>query len=555
MPRRVWQTGSGFSDHVSVYAGAGVETEFISLGISTRRAESMHLVRDAATGAVEAQEFERARCARCRRGQPMDYLPIFLALQGEPCLLVGGLHAAEPKARLLLRAGARLTVIAPALAPELSALAGKHGITWHRRDFREADVLGMRLVIIATDDATLADRVADASRRVGIPVNAVDRRSLCTFILPSILDRSPLIAALSTSGAAPILARILRARLETIIPAGYGRLARFIGEIRPEVLRRIGDSTLRRRFFEDLVDGPIGEQVLAGRESEARNAFDSALEDAFSPRAGMAGEVYLVGAGPGDPDLLTFRALRLMQKADVVVYDRLVSKAVLDLTRRDAERIYAGKQPGDHAIPQHEINGLLARLALAGKRVLRLKGGDPLIFGRGGEEIETLASLDVPFQIVPGITAASGCAAYAGIPLTHREHAQSCIFVTGRRGIGETTLDWDSLVRPNQTVVIYMGLAGLDTIFDGLLRHGLSPDTPAALIEQGTTEAQSVITGTVGTLPSVVEGRRPRAPTLVIVGEVVRLREKLSWYHTRRDEESAFISGDANAETGARSRR
>ena len=485
----------------------------------------------------------------------MDYLPIFLALRGEPCLLVGGSHAAEPKARLLLRAGARLTVIAPALVPELRALARSDGITWHRRDFRDTDIHGMRLVIIATSDAALACKVADASRDLGVPVNAVDRRSLCTFILPSILDRSPLIAALSTSGAAPILARILRARLETIIPAGFGRLARFLGDIRPEVLRRIGDSTRRRRFFEDVVDGPIGEQVLAGRESEARHALDSVLDDAVSERAGMAGEVYLVGAGPGDPDLLTFRALRLMQKADVVVYDRLVSKAVLDLTRRDAERIYAGKQPGDHAIPQHEINDLLARLALAGKRVLRLKGGDPLIFGRGGEEIETLASLGVPFQIVPGITAASGCAAYAGIPLTHRDHAQSCIFVTGRGKIGEQTLDWDSLVRPNQTVVIYMGLAGLDRICDGLLRHGLSPETPAALIEQGTTEAQAVTAGTVGTLASIVEGKRPRAPTLVIIGDVVRLREKLAWYHTRRSGESAFISGDSDFETGTRSRR
>ena len=244
-----------------------------------------------------------------------------------------------------------------------------------------------------------------------------------------------------------------------------------------------------------------------------------------------------------------------MQKADVVVYDRLVSTAVLDLTRRDAERIYAGKQPGHHATPQHEINDLLARLALAGKRVLRLKGGDPFIFGRGGEEIETLATLGVPFQVVPGITAASGCAAYAGIPLTHREHAQSCIFVTGRRQIEEETLDWDSLVRPNQTVVIYMGLAGLDTICNGLLRHGLPPETPAALIEQGTTAAQAVHTGTVGTLASIVEAKRPRAPTLVIVGEVVRLREKLDWFRPRRSTQSAFVSRATNSEPGTSPQR
>ena len=483
----------------------------------------------------------------------MDYLPIFLAIKGEPCLLVGGAHAAEPKARLLLRAGARLVIVAPALTPGLHELAGEAGVTWHRRAFRDGDLDGMKLVIVAADDDAIAHAVAAAARERGIPVNAVDRRSLCSFILPSILDRSPLVVAVSTGGAAPILARILRTRLETIIPAQFGRLARFLGEIRPDVLRRIADSALRRRFFEGVVDGPIGEQALAGREDDARGAIASALADYES--AGTAGEVYLVGAGPGDPDLLTFRALRLMQKADVVVYDRLVSNAVLDLTRRDAERIYAGKQPGHHAIPQHEINDLLARLALAGKRVLRLKGGDPFIFGRGGEEIETLAALGIPFQVVPGITAASGCAAYAGIPLTHRDHAQSCIFVTGRRKIEEDTLDWDSLVRPNQTVVIYMGLAGLETICGGLLRHGLAPETPAALIEQGTTAAQVVHTGTVGTLASTIEGKGVRAPTLVIVGDVVRLRDKLDWYRPRRSPESAFISRTAGSEPEASRQR
>ena len=478
----------------------------------------------------------------------MDYLPIFLAIRDEPCLLVGGSQAAEPKARLLLRAGARLVVVAADLTPGLRELTGESGVTWHRRAFHDGDLDGMRLVIVAAEDEALARSVAAAARTRGIPVNAVDRRPLCSFILPSILDRSPLVAAVSTGGAAPILARILRARLETVIPAQLGRLARFLGEIRPDVLKRIADSARRRRFFEGVVDGPIGEQVLAGREDEARVATAAALAE--HEGAGAAGEVYLVGAGPGDPDLLTFRALRLMQKADVVVYDRLVSNAVLDLTRRDAERIYAGKQPGHHAIPQHEINDLLARLALAGNRVLRLKGGDPFIFGRGGEEIETLAALGIPFQVVPGITAASGCAAYAGIPLTHRDHAQSCVFVTGRRRIEEETLDWDSLVRPNQTVVIYMGLAGLEAICDGLLRHGLAPGTPAALIEQGTTAAQVVHTGTVGTLASSIEGKGVRAPTLAIVGEVVRLRDKLAWYHPRRSAESAFISRTGGSGSG-----
>ena len=483
----------------------------------------------------------------------MDFLPIFLAVRDEPCLLVGGSQAAEPKARLLLRAGARLFVVASTLTPGLRELTFDARVTWHRRAFRDSDIDGVRLVIVATDDDALCTAITTSARQRGIPVNAVDRRSLCSFILPSILDRAPLVAAVSTGGVAPILARILRARLETIIPADLGRLARFLGEVRPTVLRKITDSTLRRRFLEEVVDGPIGEQVLAGREDDARGALESAL--AGFEGASAAGEVYLVGAGPGDPDLLTFRALRLMQKADVVVYDRLVSKAVLDLTRRDAERIYAGKQPGYHAIPQHEINDLLARLALAGRRVLRLKGGDPFIFGRGGEEIETLAALGIPFQVVPGITAASGCAAYAGIPLTHRDYAQSCIFVTGRRKIEEETLDWDSLVRPNQTVVIYMGLAGLDTICNGLLRHGLPPQTPAALIEQGTTAAQVVHTGTVRTLASIIEGERPRAPTLVIVGEVVRLRDKLAWYHPQRGVGSAFVAGATAPRSGTPPRR
>ena len=330
----------------------------------------------------------------------MDYLPIFLSLKAEPCLLAGGSQAAEPKARLLLRAGARLTIVATDPTPGLRALAGEPGVTWRRRAFRDGDLDGMRLAVVATEDDALARAVAGAARRRGVPVNAVDRQPLCSFILPSIIDRSPLVAALSTGGAAPVLARILRARLETVIPAPFGRLARFVGEIRPAVLRRISDPVRRRRFFEDVVDGPIGEQVLAGREDGARRALESAL--GARERTDAAGEVYLVGAGPGDPDLLTFRALRLMQKAGRrrLRPPRIEGDPGPGAARR--ERVYAGKQPGDHAIPQPAINDLLARLALAGKRVLRLKGGDPFIFGRGGEEIETLAAHGVPFQSCPG---------------------------------------------------------------------------------------------------------------------------------------------------------
>jgi len=350
--------------------------------------------------------------------------------------------------------------------------------------------------------------------------------------MPSIVDRSPVVVAVSTGGASPTLARLVRAHLESVIPGNMGKLAQLARDFRDRVRARISNPAARRRFWEDVLDGPIAEMIFGAQEDAAADALETALA-AESCTAEPAGEVYLVGAGPGDPDLLTSRALRLMQRADVVVHDRLVSPQVLDLVRRDAPRIDAGKARSRYMLAQETINELLLRLAREGKRVLRLKGGDPFIFGRGGEEIDTLAEHGIAFQVVPGITAASGCAAYAGIPLTHRDYAQSCVFVTGHLKDGTINLDWGALVKPQQTLVIYMGLVGLPLICDRLIAHGMRAAMPAALIEQGTMDEQRVYTGTLETLPRIIEDHEVRAPTLTIVGDVVSLCDKLSWRDTK----------------------
>lgn len=457
----------------------------------------------------------------------MNYFPIFLDLHDRLCLVVGGGEVASRKVRLLLRAGAKIELWAPALCPALAALAANSEINHRNQPFVAEAVMGAVLVIAATDDAAVNRAVYDAAKIKNIPVNVVDQPALCSFIMPSIIDRSPVQVAVSTGGASPTLARLLRARLETMIPAAYGRLAELADRFRGQVKQRFTDIHQRRLFWEQVLEGPIAEQVFAGQMHEAEQALVMALNEG-QPRRG---EVYLVGAGPGDPDLLSFRALRLMQQADVVLYDRLVSPQILDLVRRDAEMIYVGKARDQHAVPQDEINQTLADLAKQGKRVCRLKGGDPFIFGRGGEEIETLAAEGIPFQVVPGVTAASGCAAYAGIPLTHRDYAQSVAFVTGHLKDGTLNLNWDGLIQPHQTLVIYMGLVGLEVLSRELISRGVSADMPAALVQQGTTPEQKVIVGTLATLPEIVRREPVQAPTLIIIGEVVRLRDKLAWFH------------------------
>ena len=457
----------------------------------------------------------------------MDYLPLFTRIHSQTCLVVGGGSVALRKAGALARAGAILRVVAPAICDELQQLCLEGGGTIAERAFSDADLEGVMLVIAATDDDQLNRQVSAAAQARKLLVNVVDQPELCNVILPSIIDRSPLIVAVSSGGRSPVLARLLRAKLESTIPAGYGRLADLLGQFRDKVRARIPDFERRRDFWETVLQGPIAELMFAGRGDAAA----AMLEDEIAaPNADPRGEVYLVGAGPGDPDLLTFKALRLMQKADVVLYDRLVADAIVDLCRKDAEKIYVGKARSHHSMPQDDINQLLIDLAKQGKRVLRLKGGDPFIFGRGGEEIAGLAGEKIPFQVVPGITAAAGCASYSGIPLTHRDYAQSVRFVTGHLKDGSMNLPWTELVHTQQTIVFYMGLLGLPVICREMMAHGRAADTPIALIQQGTTPNHRVLVGTLETMPAIVEREHIAAPTLIIVGEVVTLREQLAWY-------------------------
>jgi len=458
----------------------------------------------------------------------MEHLPIFLSVRDQFCVVVGGGEIATRKVNLLLRAGAHVQVIAPILCANLVKIRDEGLIEHLERNYLDGDLDDAYLAIAATDREEINRAVADAGRVLQTPVNVVDNPEDGSFIMPSIIDRSPVIAAVSTGGASPVLARLIRSRLESLIPAGYGRLAELAGKFRDRVKDTFTDPSDRRRFWDCVLQGPVAERVFSGHMQEAEVLMEEELGSG-TLQPGM-GEVYLVGGGPGDPDLLTFRALRLMQQADVVVYDRLVAKAVLDMTRSDAERIYVGKERDNHTMRQEEINQLLADLAKNGKRVVRLKGGDPFIFGRGGEEIDTLASQGVPFQVVPGITAASGCASYGGIPLTHRDYAQSVTFVTGHLKDNTMNLNWGQLAQSSQTVVFYMGLKGLPVISRELQGHGMPGNTPAALVQQGTTPKQRVFTGTIASLPAIVERERPKPPTLIIVGDVVQLHEKLSWY-------------------------
>ncbi|SFN10230.1 uroporphyrin-III C-methyltransferase / precorrin-2 dehydrogenase / sirohydrochlorin ferrochelatase [Izhakiella capsodis] len=459
----------------------------------------------------------------------MNYLPLFADLRTRAVLVVGGGDVAARKIDLLRRAGACVRVVARSLCDELAELEQQQVIIWLARDFAEEQLKDVVLVIAATDDNVLNSTVSSCANARNLLVNVVDDQAKCSFIFPSIVDRSPLVVAISSGGTAPVLARLLREKLEALLPVSLGNMAALAAEWRGKVKQRFAKIADRRRYWERIFSGQFASQVACSNLMAARQTLDAQLEN---PEA-CKGEIILVGAGPGDPGLLTLRALQVMQQADVVLYDHLVSAEVLDLVRRDADRICVGKRAGTHDVIQEETNRLLVELACEGKRVVRLKGGDPFIFGRGGEELQVVVQAGIPFQIVPGVTAASGATAYAGIPLTHRDYAQSVLFITGHSREERDSVDWSSLARAHQTLAIYMGTFRAEDISSQLIAHGRGAATPVAIISRGTRPDQQVLTGTLSELGQLAQNAP--TPALLVIGEVVNLQAQLAWFqHSAR---------------------
>ncbi|HHG8774064.1 TPA: siroheme synthase CysG [Raoultella planticola] len=454
----------------------------------------------------------------------MDHLPIFCQLRNRDCLLVGGGDVAERKARLLLDAGARLTVNALDFSPQFQVWADARMLTLAKGRFNPALLDACWLAIAATDDEEVNQQVSDAAEARRIFCNVVDAPQQASFIMPSIIDRSPLMVAVSSGGTSPVLARLLREKLESILPLHLGQLAHYAGQLRSRVKQQFATVGERRRFWEKLF---VNDRLAQSLANEDRQAVADTTEQLLTEPLDHRGEVVLVGAGPGDAGLLTLKGLQQIQQADVVVYDRLVSDDIMNLVRRDADRIFVGKRAGYHCVPQEEINQILLREAQNGRRVVRLKGGDPFIFGRGGEELETLCNAGIPFSVVPGITAASGCSAYSGIPLTHRDFAQGVRLVTGHLKTGGE-LDWANLAVEKQTLVFYMGLNQASGIREQLIAHGMAADMPAAIVENGTAVSQKVVVGTLDRLDILAQ--QMASPALIIVGRVVSLRDKLNWF-------------------------
>jgi uroporphyrin-III C-methyltransferase / precorrin-2 dehydrogenase / sirohydrochlorin ferrochelatase len=461
----------------------------------------------------------------------MIYFPVFFDLKAQKVLIVGGGEVALRKLALLERAGAALTVVAPELAPEILALANAGRIRTAAREFSPEDLEGARLVVVATHRRAVNRWIATLSEARGIPVNVVDDRLASRFIVPAIIDRDPVLVAISTGGTSPVLARRLRERLEGAIPKRTGELATWLRALRHAARRRLRGSDARRRFFEEIVDGAAARRFVAGDLKGAQRIAQRLLGSASNASA-SPGEVTLVSAGPGDPELLTLKALRALQDADVILHDRLVPAAVLDMARRDAARICVGKAAGNIGSSQEEINQLLVEHARQGKRVVRLKGGDAFIFGRGGEELEALRKAQISYSVIPGVTAAIGAAAYAGIPLTHRDFAHSVTFVTGHANQGGPEPDWAALAKPGNTAVFYMGLARIEHIAAQLEGHGAAGTTAAAVIAQGTLDNQRVIVATLATIAADAARAQVESPALLIVGDVVSLHASLAWFST-----------------------
>ena len=501
----------------------------------------------------------------------MNTFPLFFKLDNRKVLIVGGGDVALRKADLLSRAGAAITIVAPSICDELHALLSDEKHTLIYENYNKKYMQGARVIIAGTDDEALNHQIHADATALNIPVNVVDTPHLCDFIFPAIVDRNPIVIGISSNGKAPVLARLLRARLETLIPQGYGKLAKLAGEFRSEVKNKIPTLTGRRQFWERAFEGKVSELIFAGNETEATvqlqkdlaetakkiaNQHSDDTEVATNSAANLdnqdtdsdisnkgknpVGEVYIVGAGPGDPELLTFKALRLMQQADIVFYDALVSPQVLDLCRRDADKVYVGKKRSNHAVAQLGINELLINEAKKGRRVVRLKGGDPFIFGRGGEEIESLRAHGVPYQVVPGITAANAAASYAGIPLTHRDHSQSVRFVTGFLKAGVPNEKFENLLDTDETVVFYMGLHSLERLTEGLIEAGRSSETPIAIVSNASMPNQQVLTGTLASIVERQEQAQLPTPALLIMGDVVALHHDLAWYnlHLQQHEQS-----------------
>lgn len=451
------------------------------------------------------------------------WLAMFADARNLSCLVVGAGTIAERKIYRLLEAGARVTVVAPDVSPTVSIMLSQAGIPIRQRCYQDDDLDGQQLVVAATNDEELNAHIAQVARERNLPVNVAAPGHLSTVILPKTIDRTPIQIAITSGGASPALMRHLYRKLNSALPFGYGQLATLLAEYRARIIERYENVRSRRWFIDEIIEGSVAEQIFAGQVDRAKELLESALLDNGSS---FLGEVYIVGAGPGDPDLLTVRAVRLMQKADVVVHDRLIGPAILGHVRSDAEKINVGKERDNHTYSQEEINRLLISLAREGKRVLRLKGGDPFVFGRGGEEMQALTEAGINFQLVPGITAASGCAAYAGIPLTHRDCAHVCVFLTGHLHDDRVALDWNALTKPGQTLVFYMGVYNLRSIGDRLLSQGMSPSTPAAIIIDGTLKTQQVIATEFGRLLEMPQKRISKA--LLIVGETVKFSEHYS---------------------------